>query len=116
MTDADLIEIIADGIVDGTDMDCTPADQARAVLKALRDAGVLPQWHPIETAPKKHNHEGASCGPLVLLASTYGHLAVGYWGRGIANASEGWCNPHDHLPMQYWNAFTHWQPLPEAPQ
>jgi hypothetical protein len=41
MTDAELIEIIADGIVDGTDMDCTTVDQARAVLKALRDAGVF---------------------------------------------------------------------------
>jgi hypothetical protein len=41
MTDAEILEIIADGIVDGTDMDCTPADQARAVLKALRDAGVV---------------------------------------------------------------------------
>jgi hypothetical protein len=41
MTDAEILEIIADGIVDGTDMDCTTADQARAVLKALRDAGVF---------------------------------------------------------------------------
>lgn len=41
MTDADLIALIADGIVDGTDLDCTTEDQARAVLKALRDAGVV---------------------------------------------------------------------------
>lgn len=41
MTDQDIIEIIVQGIVDGTDMGCTPMDQARAVLKALRDEGVF---------------------------------------------------------------------------
>jgi hypothetical protein len=56
MTDAEILEIIADGIVDGTDMDCTTADQARAVLKALREAGVLPPSRKRQ-APKMQGNE-----------------------------------------------------------
>jgi hypothetical protein len=74
------------------------------------------EWQPIETAPKTMSHEGAKAGPLILLASTFGHVAVGYWGRGIPNLGEGWCNPHDHCPMAYWNSFTHWMPLPDLPK
>jgi DNA-binding MarR family transcriptional regulator len=41
MTDQDIIDIIAQGIVDGTDLDCTVNDQAREVLRQLRAAGVI---------------------------------------------------------------------------
>jgi hypothetical protein len=113
MTDADLIEIIADGIVDGTDMDCTTVDQARAVLKALRDAGVLPQWRPIETAPKDGTHV------LAFWPSIYD--------AENATQSESWFGPRwsDLNAECVWQTAyeygdeltpTHWMPLPETPQ
>ena len=121
MTDQEILDIIAQGIVDGTDLDCTAETQAREVLRQLRAAGVLPQWQPIETAPKKKSPRARKfeSGPLILLASTFGHIAVGYWGLGRRNTEKCWCNVHDHMPMEYWNAFTHWMPIPmqpEAPQ
>ena len=41
MTDSEILAIIAQGIVDGTDLDCTPETQAREVLRQLREAGVI---------------------------------------------------------------------------
>lgn len=76
----------------------------------------MSDWQPIETAPKDHEIEGGTFGPTILLASTSGHRAIGYWGKGRRNASYGWVNPHDHLVMDYWNAFTHWLPLPQPPE
>lgn len=75
----------------------------------------MSDWHPISTAPKTQDDPDVSCGPIVVLASLYGHRAVGYWGRGV-DSREGWVNPHDHLVMDYWNSFTHWMPLPPPPQ
>ena len=69
-------------------------------------------WRPISSAPKDREDECG--GPLIALASDFGHRAIGYWGRGLDGA-EGWINPHDHLRMDYWNSFTHWMPLPPLP-
>ena len=41
MNDAELLDLIATAIVDGTDMDCTARDQAASVLRALRENGVF---------------------------------------------------------------------------
>lgn len=72
------------------------------------------EWQPIETAPKGGSKFSKRHSPIVALASTSGHRAMGYWGEGLDGA-EGWINPHDHLRMSYWNAFTHWMPLPDVP-
>ncbi len=52
MDDAELLDLIATAIVDGTDMDCTARDQAASVLRALRENGVFrAEWDAaIETA------------------------------------------------------------------
>ena len=73
----------------------------------------MSEWQPIETAPKDGS-EFSHMGPMILLASPFGHFAVGYWGKGLDRAM-GWINPNDHRRMDYWNAFTHWMPLPERP-
>ena len=65
-------------------------------------------WRPIETAPKTRDDN--RFGPLIVLASTSGHRAIGYWGERCGRW--GWVNPNDHQIMDYWNAFTHWMPLP----
>ena len=78
-------------------------------------ADLLPQWQPIETAPKVPEHEHTTVGPMVVLASKYGHRAIGYWSDGRGALPAGWVNPHDHLIMIYWSAFTHWMPLPAPP-
>jgi hypothetical protein len=112
MTDAEILEIIADGIVDGTDMDCTPADQARAVLKALRDAGVLQEWQPIETAPNHVLHvrgvwvNSAATGNRLYFEANAGYIDEGGYFITSSGDECGWM-PED---------FTHWMPLPEAPQ
>lgn len=74
------------------------------------------KWQPIETAPKKSTDPDVSFGPMIILASTSGHRAIGYWSDGYGVRREGWVNPHDHQVMNYWKAFTHWMPLPEPPQ
>jgi hypothetical protein len=79
------------------------------------EAKLVPQWQPIETAPKAPEHEHTTFGPMVVLASKYGHRAIGYWSDGRGALPAGWVNPHDHLIMIYWNAFTHWMPLPAPP-
>ena len=43
MTEQEILAIIAQGITDGTDLDCTPEAQAREVLRQLRAAGVFAQ-------------------------------------------------------------------------
>lgn len=90
MTDQEIINIIAQGIVDGTDLDCTAETQAREVLRQLRAAGVLPQWQPIETAPKD---------------GTVFDIWVAGAGR-IVNVKHA----------RAYHGATHWQPRPEAPQ
>lgn len=88
----------------------TPAEQEPALV--LSAAPPAPSsWRPIETAPK--TRDDTLFGPLVVLASESGHRAIGYWGERCGR--EGWVNPHDHQIMDYWNAFTHWQPLDEPP-
>jgi hypothetical protein len=77
----------------------------------------LMEWMDIETAPKKHpgaDAEEYSFGPTILLSSTSGLRALGYWGCG-ASGRTGWVSIHDHLVMDYWNSFTHWMPLPPPP-
>lgn len=69
-------------------------------------------WGPIETAPKTQDE--SRFGPLIVLTSTHGHRAIGYWGE--RGGRWGWVNPNDHQIMDYWNAFTHWMPLPPAPK
>lgn len=69
-------------------------------------------WQPIETAPKSPVEDGCSFGPIIALASTSAHRALGYWSNGEGARPAGWVNPHDHRVMEYWNAFTHWMPLP----
>jgi hypothetical protein len=69
-------------------------------------------WQPISTAPKTGSRF-SSAGPIVLLASDSGHRAVGYWGKDI-DGIEGWINPHDHLRMNYWNAFVWWMAIPDV--
>lgn len=69
-------------------------------------------WQPIATAPRE---KIGGCANVILLASDSGHRALGYWGKGI-DGVEGWINIHDHLRMNYWNAFTHWMPAPEPPR
>lgn len=69
-------------------------------------------WRPIETAPKTQDE--SRFGPLIVLTSTHGHRAIGYWGE--RGGRWGWVNPNDHQIMDYWNAFTHWMPLPPAPK
>lgn len=71
----------------------------------------MSDWQDISTAPTGPVIKGGTFGPMVLLASTSGQRAIGYWGNG-ASGETGWINPHDHLLMRYWNAFTHWMPLP----
>lgn len=76
----------------------------------------MSEWQPIETAPKG---QGAMLpGPMLLLASGHGHVAIGYWSEAgvVGNPSPGWVNVHDHRLMDYWNAFTHWMPLPPLPR
>lgn len=80
-----------------------------AEIKRLRAAT---QWGPIETAPKTQDE--SRFGPLIVLTSTHGHRAIGYWGE--RGGRWGWVNPNDHQIMDYWNAFTHWMPLPPAPK
>ena len=72
-------------------------------------------WQPIETAPKDSEHKYSAAGPIVALASDYGHRAIGYWGKGIDGA-EGWINPHDHLRMSYGDSFSWWMPIPDLPE
>lgn len=74
------------------------------------------EWQPIETAPKEAEHEDIHVGPMIVLASTLGHRAIGYWSGGYGALPRGWINPHDHMPMKYWKEFTHWMPLPRLPQ
>lgn len=109
MTDQEIIEIISEGIVDGTDMDCTVKDQARAVLKALRDAGALSQWQPIETAPK----DGSIVDLWVIpFTGRAGRLPDVWW----TNAT-GWrAGNRNPVTESLAKRATHWMPLPEAPQ
>ena len=92
-------------------------DKAIAALRASREA-VMSEWQPIAIAPKVHEgrdkHE-LSFGPMILLASVYGHIAVGYWNKDKFG-NEGWFNPHDHTLMRYYSDFTHWLPIPELPR
>ena len=92
--------------------DAAQAEAAR-LTAALAEAETR-VWQPIETAPKEREHEYSGCGPMIALASDFGHRAVGYWGKG-RNGIEGWINPHDHLLMDYWNRFSWWMPLSEPP-
>ena len=102
-SDDDLIAIIAQGITDGTDLDCTAETQAREVLRQLRAAGVMPQWQPIETAPKD--------GTRVLVwrrdEDGYTHRRVGVDHFNV-EIGKWWRSRRDMYP-------THWMPLPEAP-
>jgi len=92
-------------------------DQPHLIARAALDSQPAPSgWRPIETAPKTRDDN--RFGPLIVLASTSGHWAIGYWAIGYWGercGRWGWVNPHDHQIMDYWNAFTHWMPLPPAP-
>ena len=91
------------------DLPLNPYDKARAAI----DGQPAPSpWGPIETAPKTQDE--SRFGPLIVLTSTHGHRAIGYWGE--RGGRWGWVNPNDHQIMDYWNAFTHWMPLPPAPK
>ena len=84
------------------------ADDAIAAYRILDRQPAPSGWRPIETAPKTRDDN--RFGPLIVLASTSGHRAIGYWGERCGRW--GWVNPNDHQIMDYWNAFTHWMPLP----
>lgn len=83
---------------------------------AQTEARAIAEWQPIATAPREPVVSGATFGPMILLGSVYGQRAIGYWGRGAGNQREGWVNPHDHMVMDYWGQFTHWQTLPDIPE
>lgn len=75
-------------------------------------------WQPIESAPKVKLDDSGDplpCGPMLILASEFAHIAIGYW-RQDPGEEGGWYNPHDHRRMAYWNAFTHWIQVPELPK
>lgn len=73
------------------------------------------EWQPIETAPKEPVEPYGSA-PILLLASTRGLRALGYWGKGRRNTEPGWMSLHDHLPIEYWTGFTHWMLCPACPE
>ena len=73
-------------------------------------------WQPIETAPRGPREDGGPFGPAIILASPFGHRAIGYWSNGERGGPSGWMNIHDHRVMRYWNDFTHWMPLPDGPE
>jgi len=73
------------------------------------------EWQPIETAPKVAEPDSlSSMGPMIMLASSHGHIAIGYWGSGVDRV-QGWINPNDHRRMDYWNEFEFWMPIPKRP-
>lgn len=100
MTEEELTDLISDAITDSLEMDWTSRDGARAVVRALRAANVMPVWHPIESAPKD--------GTLILAPVGHGIMdVVSWWGgqwRETANA------------LAIRNEPTHWQPLPTPPE
>ena len=96
-----------------TEAECLLKVRQRMEARAALDGQPAPSpWGPIETAPKTQDE--SRFGPLIVLTSTHGHRAIGYWGE--RGGRWGWVNPNDHQIMDYWNAFTHWMPLPPAPK
>ena len=75
------------------------------------------EWQDISTAPKDGAEFSPRFGPAILLATTYGSRAIGYWdenGEGISG-QRGWICIQTHRPL-YKQKWSHWMPLPPAPQ
>jgi len=78
----------------------------------------MDEWKPISEATKvKMDERGEPYpfGPMLILASEFAHIAVGYW-RQDPGEESGWYSPHDHKRINYWNSFTHWLPIPDLPK
>ena len=74
-------------------------------------------WQPIDTAPKSGSKYSRKFGPMILLATTTGSWAIGYWDEeGLApSGKRGWICIQSHRPL-YTQKWTHWMPLPPAPE
>ncbi len=83
----------------GKDPDYDDGVDARAILAALRTAGLVIEqgWQPIETAPRD--------GREVLLW-VHGIYVIGWYHRGEWR----------HGPKGYAVSPTHWRPLPTPPE
>jgi hypothetical protein len=111
MTAETLVDLIEAAIDAVHDMDVTHRDYANAAADAvISEYPELQGWMGINTAPK--TQPNSMCGPVILLASTSGHKAVGYWGKG-RGIGEGWICLRDHLRFDYGDSFTHWREFPE---
>lgn len=79
---------------------------ARAVIQAhtaaLREAGLLREWLPIESAPK----DGTS---VLLWLDSYCEVAHWHTANASGGGISGWA------PHAYWRRPTHWMSLPAAP-
>lgn len=96
------------------------ASRIRALSEALqeacheRDGLLVPEWQPIETAPKD--------GTVIWLAKE-GHMRLGLWTNGAEHENHGtkdggwidWVNAHGTGPRGLRFAPTHWMPLPTPP-
>jgi len=69
---------------------------------AARKRDAIPEWQPIETAPR---------GVLeILLRSPNGKIANGYWGQECNRGKGAWVWPYVKSEP------SHWMPLPAAPK
>lgn len=70
-------------------------------------ADLVPQWQPVETAPK----DGSRFLMYVRNATPHNRVRVGMWlGRGAGWVVYGWKDTHGNF-----HEPTLWQPLPEPP-
>ncbi len=102
------------------------AEEAAAVLDGL----TVPQWQPIETAPKGSGlgwlvaDPGYAAPPNVLLLFDNGAVSVGYWDWYYAKGGSGyegdghsaWVEPvSGEQVSRHYDQPTHWQHLPPPP-
>jgi len=86
--------------------------QADAAFIALREAGALIEWRPIEEAPEGVWVRGWSKkdGQRDTYLTTYQKGSIGY----VEGRRDKWWEWHDGEYAKRWNP-THWQPMPTTP-
>jgi hypothetical protein len=98
----DLIDALSDRFSDRLDYDTTTRRQAEWAVELLEELGVLPNWQPIDSAPKDSHSRLVWCPErLNIYIVTWSHngewVHFGSGGRPLTQEA------------------THWAPLPVAP-